>query len=208
MKDKVVFIDRDGTLIKERDFISDIGQVELIPGAAKALRILRQLGIKTVVVSNQSGVARGLLTESQVRLVNNHILRLLRKEGAEPDAVYYCPHHPAYGGQKYRRNCNCRKPATGMIKRAQKELSLSANSSYVIGDKLSDMELANKMKFKGILLKTGYGKQEISATGDRLVKLDFVAANLLRAVEWIAKDLKQKISVTKNAGRFGATKKV
>ncbi|OGC89129.1 MAG: hypothetical protein A2142_02140 [candidate division Zixibacteria bacterium RBG_16_48_11] len=190
MKAKAVFLDRDGTLIQERGHISVLGQVKFIKGAYTALRKLQNLGFKLIIVSNQSGVARGILTETEVQKVNRYILSELEKRAIKINRIYYCPHHPEYGNQRYLRNCTCRKPGSGMVKQAQKRLNLSAKNSYVIGDKMTDIELAKNIKGKGILVLTGYGKRELSRLNSRRGRPDFVARNLLQAVKWIASNAK------------------
>ena len=198
MKNKALYLDRDGTLIQERGHISSPRQVRFITGADKALRIFRKHGFSIVVISNQSGVARGILTENQVKKVNQHIRAALEKKGVEVEEIYYCPHHPDFGSSKYRRNCRCRKPAPGMVRKAQKRFNLFGAISYVIGDKLTDIELAGRIKGKGILVLSGYGKEELSKPENHTHRPDFVAKNLVEAAKWVASDLSRTSARSKN----------
>ena len=185
MKNKAVFLDRDGTLIRERGHIGTIQKVRFIRGAFTALKKLRQSGFKIVIVSNQSGIARGIISQSQVEKVNRHILNVLNLHDIKIDALYYCPHHPKYGNGNYKKKCACRKPAAGMAKTAQKKLNLSLRKCYVIGDKLTDVELAQKINAKGILVLTGFGKEQLSGSDNQSAQPHFVARDILGASKWI-----------------------
>jgi D-glycero-D-manno-heptose 1,7-bisphosphate phosphatase len=149
-----VFLDRDGTLIREIGHLHRAEQVEILPGVALAIRMLREAGFKMVVVTNQSAVARGLLTEMELREIHALLRERLAVDGAILDAIYYCPHHPTEGAGAYRVICNCRKPNPGMIYRAASELAIDPGVSYVIGDQAIDMELAARVGAQGILLQT------------------------------------------------------
>ncbi|MGB8656408.1 MAG: HAD family hydrolase [Candidatus Zixiibacteriota bacterium] len=180
MPSKTAFLDRDGTIIEEKDFIKTPDQIEFIPGSVDAVKILRDLGYKIIVISNQSGVGRGILTEQMVRRVNESFLVRLREEDAPADGLYFCPHNPEDG-------CDCRKPTTGMIKKAVLEHKLNLRDAVVIGDKLTDVELGKNIGAKTILVLTGYGKKELDKLVDMVPsrKPDFVAANLLDAARWL-----------------------
>jgi D,D-heptose 1,7-bisphosphate phosphatase len=117
-----VFLDRDGTIVEDPGYLRDPGKIQFIPGALDALRTLQRAGYRLVLVTNQAGVARGLLTETDVRRVNDRLISLLKGSGVHLDGIYYCPHHPDYGPPEYRRDCDCRKPRPGMIHRAIREL--------------------------------------------------------------------------------------
>lgn len=190
MKNKAVFLDRDGTLIQERGHIGNIRQVRFIKGTFKALKQLSQKGYKLVIVSNQSGIARGILSQAQVEKVNRHIIESLSSHKIKIDALYYCPHHPKYGNGRYQKKCACRKPASGMAKTAQKKLKLSLRKCYVIGDKRTDIEMAQKIKSKGILVLTGFGREEWSTAGNHSGQPDFLARNILDAASWIVNNSK------------------
>ena len=171
-----VFLDRDGTIIEEKGYLSDPEDVELIPGVSRAIRLLNHLGLRTVVVSNQSGVARGYFPDSVVVEINARVQLLLGEGGASLDGMYYCPHHPDDG-------CTCRKPEPGMLQLAAEELRVDLPSSYMVGDKADDIGAIHRVGGKGIVVLTGYGTGELKAwQGD---PPDFVAQDLLEACYWI-----------------------
>lgn len=147
-----VFIDRDGTVVRDAHYIAGADQVDLIPGAAAAIRRLRSAGLPVVLVTNQSGIARGLYTEAQYHAVAARVVELLGAEGAEVDATYYCPHHPDHTGP-----CDCRKPAAGLYRQAAREHGLDPGRSYYVGDKLTDVLPAAALGGQGVLVRTGYG---------------------------------------------------
>lgn len=153
-----VFLDRDGTLIQEREYLADPAGVELVPGVPGALKELRAAGYALVVVTNQSGIARGYYTEDQYRAVAERIDAELAEAGAPVDATYYCPHHP-----EHTAPCACRKPGTGMHRRAARELGLVLERSWYVGDKVKDVLPARTLGGDGILVRTGYGAEEEGA---------------------------------------------
>jgi D-glycero-D-manno-heptose 1,7-bisphosphate phosphatase len=149
-----VFIDRDGTLITERRYLADPEGVELIPGAVEAMNALRDAGFALVVVTNQSGIARGLYTLADYRAVADRLDALLADQGITVDATEFCPHHPDESGP-----CSCRKPDTGMHRKAAEEHGLDVARSFFIGDKVSDVLPASALGGQGILVRTGYGSE-------------------------------------------------
>ena len=158
----------------------------LLPRAGEAIRLLNEHHFKTVVITNQSGVARGYFPESLVREVHEKMVNLLRAEGACLDGIYYCPHHPDAGDPPYRQKCHCRKPATGLVEEAVKDLDLDLSKSYVVGDRGVDIEFARKIGAKGILVLTGYGRGEWNYQRDQWkVEPAHVAEDLYEAVRWI-----------------------
>ena len=186
MANKAVFLDRDGTLNEEVGYVNHIQRFILLPRVGESIRLLNQHGWKAVVVSNQSGVARGYFPESLVHQVHEKMQDLLKREGAHLDGIYYCPHHPEVGIPPYRQRCRCRKPGTGMIEEAVKEFVLDCSQSYVIGDRGVDIELARQLGAKAILVLTGYGRGEWEYRKHEWKgKPDFVAEDLFEAVQWI-----------------------
>jgi len=186
MGNRAVFLDRDGTINEEVGYVNHIERFFLLPRVSQAIRLLNQHGWKAVVVTNQSGVARGYFPESLVCQVHEKMQKLLGNEGAHLDRVYYCPHHPDIGVPPYRQKCRCRKPATGMIEEAMKELALDLSQSYMVGDRGVDIEFAHQIGAKAILVLTGYGKGEWEYSGTQWkVKPDHVAQDLFEAVQWI-----------------------
>ncbi len=188
MGNKAVFLDRDGTINEEVGYVNHIERFRLLPRVSEAIRLLNQKGIKVVVVTNQSGVARGYFPESLIHEVHKKMEELLRKQGAYIDGIYYCPHHPLEGIFPYRQVCNCRKPETGLISKAVKEFDIDCRRSYMIGDRGVDIEFGHKIGAKSILVLTGYGKGEWEYNRNQWKeKPEYVAADLYEAVEWIIK---------------------
>jgi D,D-heptose 1,7-bisphosphate phosphatase len=168
-----VFLDRDGTIIQERGYLNDPEQIELIAGAGRAVRLINRLGLAAVVVSNQSGVARGYVTLAQVEEIDRRLRLRLEQEGAFLDGMYFCPHLPEDG-------CVCRKPEPGMLQKAAEELRIDLPGSYLAGDKAADIQAIHGVNGKGILVLTGYGRGEQGGFPP-----DFVAQDLLEAAYWI-----------------------
>ena len=181
-----VFIDRDGTVIEEVGYLDDADRLRLLPRAAEAIRILNEAGAVTILVSNQSGVARGYFPESRVKEVHDRLLRMLGEEGARLDAIYYCPHHPEFGPPDLKIACDCRKPGTGMIERGLAAFDLDAARAYVVGDKLTDVACAHAAGSTGVLVRTGYGSREQERRPEGAgTTPDHEAADLFDAAAWI-----------------------
>jgi D,D-heptose 1,7-bisphosphate phosphatase len=193
-KNIAVFLDRDGTINEEVGYLDSLDKLKIIPGAYEAIRLINESGMKVVVISNQAGVARGLFTEDFVKITHEYLQIALRQEGAYIDKFYYCPHHPNEGIEPYRQVCNCRKPATGMLLQAARDLNIDLIRSYLVGDRFNDMEAGKKIGVRGILVKTGFGQGLLQDDGpDEATpenKPDFIAADILEAVRWILKDRK------------------
>jgi len=153
-----VFLDRDGTMIVEVDYLADPERVELFAGAASALRRLAEAGYALVLITNQSGVARGMLDEDCLAEIHARLARELATEGVELDGVYYCPHHPEHGGAAYARDCACRKPRPGMLLEAARELGLDLERSWMVGDAARDLEAGWAVGARGLLVATGKGR--------------------------------------------------
>jgi len=193
MKDAAVFLDRDGTLNEEGGYINHVDRFRLIEGAAEAVVLLKSHGMKTVVVTNQAGVAQGYYPETHLTRLHEKLKALLKNEDAELDAIYYCPHHPSIGEPPYRQDCDCRKPKLGMIRKAEEELSVDARKSYMVGDKISDVEFGRRAGCKSILVLTGYGKGELEYNRDKLNgEPDYIAEDILDAAKWIVNDVKKR----------------
>lgn len=183
---RAVFLDRDGTINEEVGYLSRLDQLKLFPRSAAALHMLNQRGIPVIVVTNQSGVARGYFSEDFVHKVHAFLQEQLSIEKAYIDAFYYCPHHPTEGLGPYRQVCACRKPKAGMLLQAARDLHLDLSQSYMVGDMMKDVQAGRKAGTKGILVRTGYGAGEKS---DESSSPDYRALDLLDAVEWIIKDM-------------------
>ncbi len=180
---KCVFLDRDGTIIVEKNYLSKPRDVELLPGAEEGLAEMTKLGFLLVVVSNQSGVGRGYFGAAEVEAVNARISKLLAASEVRIENFYYCPHLP-------EDNCRCRKPSAGMISAAVRDLDIDLSGSFMIGDKLCDLQLAANSGLVPVLVRSGYGaelerQQSVAQAGCR-----FVADNLLDAARFIGRSVK------------------
>jgi len=180
MNDVGIFLDRDGTVNDEVDFLTSPDDLTLLSGTASAIHEANYHGWKVFIITNQSGIARGLLTEPQLEIIHDALRLHLRAEHATVDAIYYCPHHP-----EFNQPCECRKPKIGMLLRAQQEFRIDLTHSYVIGDKMIDIETARNAGARGILVLTGYGKTELALCRQHNLKIDFVAENLYDAIQYI-----------------------
>lgn len=186
MNRPAVFLDRDGTVNEQMGYINHISRFHLLPGAADAIRLLNQQGIPVVVVSNQSGLARGYFPEELLEEVHWKMKNMLAEEGAYLDGIYICPHHPEAKKIQYRQVCTCRKPKTGLLEQAALDLRLDLARSFLVGDRWSDIECAVRAGCTPVLVLTGYGKGEYMYIGpEREIRPEFVAENLLEAVRWI-----------------------
>lgn len=185
-KRPAVFLDRDGTLIPDLGYLSDPKHVKLYRGTAEALKLLRQAGFYLFVVTNQSGVARGYFPESTVKSVHKRLRAMLKAKGALIDAFFYCPHYRAGEAKRYVKVCDCRKPKPGMVKQALRKYPIDLQHSYMVGDKIDDMELARNAKVAGgILVRTGNGrKSEKKLKASPLAK-SVVASDVLGAARLI-----------------------
>lgn len=202
-----VFLDRDGTINEEVGYLDHPERLTLIPGAAEAIRLINASGMKAVVVTNQSGIARGIFDEAVVGAIHTRLRELLLAEGGFLDGIYFCPHHPTEGRGRYLLNCDCRKPAPGMLIRAAAELNLDPASSYMVGDTLKDIETGERIGVRGVLVRTGYGAEAAAELGSReeplrkiqgkaahsgeetqIVRPAHIAGDLLAAVRWLLKD--------------------
>lgn len=179
-----VFLDRDGTIAEEVGYLNHLNRFRMFPFAATAIRRFNEKNVPVVVVTNQSGIGRGYFPESVALSVHELMTQQLAAEGARIDAIYYCPHTSA-------ENCGCRKPKIGMLVRAASDNGLDLERSFVVGDRYSDVQLAQHVRARSILVRTGYGQGELawhSATWP--VQPDFVANNLTDAADWILRQIR------------------
>jgi heptosyltransferase-2 len=184
---RTAFLDRDGTIIEDLGYLGDPERIHFIPGAIDAMRALRAAGYRLVLVTNQAGVARGLITEEDVRRVNDRLRQLLAQAGVVLDAIYYCPHHAEIGPPEYRLACECRKPGPGMVERARQDLGVNPARSVIIGDHGSDTGVAGHFPgMLAIMVLTGHGSgQYEKVEKGELPMPDHVAADLGSAVAWL-----------------------
>jgi D-glycero-D-manno-heptose 1,7-bisphosphate phosphatase len=179
-----VFLDRDGTIIDEVGYLDRPDRVTLYPFSIAAIRALNRAGFRTVLVTNQSGIARGFFNEAMVATVHAHLAGLLAEGGAYLDAYYYCPHHPDGHVAPYAGACDCRKPGRGLVDRAMREFGVDPARSFAIGDRWVDVQLAEHVGAKGILVRTGYGTIE-ETRRPRPVAPHAIVNNLVEAVGWV-----------------------
>jgi len=166
-----VVLDRDGTIIQERNYLSDLRQVELIPGSAEGLRQLQNSGLQLVMITNQSGIGRGYFSLQRLKTIHQKLVRTLNSHGVRLEHIYFCPHLPS-------DRCQCRKPRTALLDRAAKDLHLDPANCFVIGDKASDIEMGKRSGATTFLVCTGYGYQ---VSQDGASNPDFVANDLFQA---------------------------
>jgi D-glycero-D-manno-heptose 1,7-bisphosphate phosphatase len=181
---RAVFLDRDGTIIEEVGYLDRAERVEFYPWTIDAIRVFNRAGLAVVMISNQSGVARGFFTETVVDHVHAHMAAMLAEGGARIDAYYYCPHHPDGKVAGYARPCECRKPGRGLVDRAVRELDVDPARSFVVGDRWVDVALARAVGASGVLVRTGYGMSVEQQRPDDLTA-DAVVDNLIAAASWI-----------------------
>lgn len=155
--ERVIFLDRDGTLNEEVNYLHRKEDLKILEGVTEAIRLFKEHGYKIVVVTNQAGVARGYYTEAEVEALHLYMNELLKPQGAEIDYFFYCPHHPEHGIGEYGKVCHCRKPATGMFEMAQQYFDVDKAGSWMIGDKLIDVEAGKNYGVHTVLVGTGYG---------------------------------------------------
>jgi D-glycero-D-manno-heptose 1,7-bisphosphate phosphatase len=182
---RAIFLDRDGTMIHDAGYLSRVEDLRWFPWTIDAIRLLRRAGFHVFVTTNQGGIGLGLYGEDVVEAIHAHMTDTLRRGGADIDGWFHCPHHPRAPVEHMRGPCECRKPAPGMIRQAAARFALDVPRSYVIGDKLLDVELATQAGATGILVRTGSGDDVARAHLGRVPGAGFVAANLMEATSWI-----------------------
>lgn len=180
-----IFFDRDGTLNEEIGYVNDPARIRLLPGAPEAVAAARNAGFMTVIISNQSGIARGLITDEQAQAVNRRVCDLLQDFGSRIDGVFYCPHNPKGIVLEFSIVCECRKPQPGLLRQAEAALGINLRKSFVIGDKATDVEAAIGVGATGILVRTGFGNDEAEEIARRKIAVAYIADGVQQAVEWI-----------------------
>ena len=186
MKKRAVFIDRDGTMSEEVGYVNHSSRFRLFPYTATAIKHLNESGWLAIVVTNQAGVARGYFSEDMIETVHAQMTKDVTANGGRIDAIYYCAHHPSVGEPPYRVACDCRKPQPGLINRAAEQFDVDLSSSWMIGDRYSDVELARNAGVKSMFVLSGYGRGEWEHQRTTWsAQPDLVAENLLEAVQMI-----------------------
>jgi len=186
MSRRAIFMDRDGTVCDEVGYVNHVSRSRLLPRSAEAVRLVNDAGLLAVLVTNQSGVARGLFDEALVASVHRQLAGSLAAAGARLDAFYFCPHHPREGQPPYRADCDCRKPRPGMLTRAAREHDIDLDASWMIGDSLVDLEAGAAAGASTVHVLTGYGRGLVELQSQRFkVRATHTAADLLDAVRFI-----------------------
>ncbi len=175
---RAVFLDRDGTINEEVIYLNSVEQFRLLPGAGEAIRMLNQRGWPVIVITNQSALARGYLTEEELALVHQRMKAALEREGGRIDAIYVCPHHPDDG-------CACRKPDTALFEQAAQEFGIDLSTSYAVGDKMTDLLAGARLGCRTVLVLTGHGQEQLENKDEWEVEPDHIDSDLLAAVQWI-----------------------
>ena len=179
-----VFLDRDGTIIYEKNYLSNVTDLALLPHAAAAIKSLNSLSVPVIIITNQSGLSRGYFSLQTLTDIHDALGQHLQNHGAHFDDIYYCPHHPDDG-------CSCRKPATGMLEQSAKDYNLDLSSSFMIGDQLSDIEAGKRAGCRTILVLTGYGQNLVNRVNRKQLNVDYIAGDLNDAVAWLLVESQQ-----------------
>jgi D-glycero-D-manno-heptose 1,7-bisphosphate phosphatase len=174
-----IFLDRDGTLIEEIGYLHRLEDIQIYPEAFEAVKKINQSGAQAIVITNQSGIGRGLYTETDFRAVQDELIRQLAEHGIPIAGDYHCPHHPTGARGDYLRKCDCRKPAPGMLLSALADFDVDPAQSFMVGDTLNDVTAGQNAGVRGILLRTGYGEGQAGEAG--AIVPDHVADDLLQA---------------------------
>ncbi len=180
--DIAVFLDRDGTVNEEVNYLSSPDQLRLYPRAGAAIRELNDLGVKVFIITNQSGVARGLFPEETVHRIHNALKEMLKKEDASVDDFFFCPHLPGVADERYNKICDCRKPKPGMLLQAQRKYSVDLKHSFVVGDRCIDVAAARAAGSGKVMVATGYGATERNTCRS---DIDFFAPDIYDGVQYI-----------------------
>lgn len=180
-----VFLDRDGTILKEVPYLDSARRAELLPGVAEALAALHRGGVLVIVLSNQSGVARGLLDEGVLLAIQQRIDQELAAHGARVDAYYHCPHHQVVGIPPQRRRCRCRKPLPGLLERALEDFEIDLERSAGVGDDVRDLQAYAALGLPGVLVGTGKGRTSRQRLAEAGKEADLYCGHLGEAVPWL-----------------------
>ncbi len=180
-----IFVDRDGTLNQDSGYVTTPEQLVLFPGVPEAIARLNQLGALVIMVTNQSAIGRGMMTLDDLEAIHTRLSALIRPYGATIDGIFSCPHRPQDG-------CECRKPNTGLIDQAVDRFALDLSRCYLVGDKRSDLEVAQKVAVPGVLVMTSpYSAEAVIARDEGQVPIEYVANTFAQAVVWIEQDMRK-----------------
>jgi len=187
--ERAVFLDRDGTIIEDTGYLDECSKIRFLPRVSEAIKLLNENGFKVIITTNQSGVARGYFTEEALQEINRYIRESLAKRRAIIDGIYYCPHHTEGIIEEYRKECYCRKPNPGMIEQAVHEFGIDLKNSFIVGDKISDIEAGHRAGCKAILLG---GEDSLKNEKEIALMSEHIASDLCEAVEWLMKLIHQE----------------
>jgi D-glycero-D-manno-heptose 1,7-bisphosphate phosphatase len=185
MNKRAIFLDRDGTLNEDVGYPNDFSQINIYPYSFEALRKINASGFLAVVITNQSGIGRGYLTENNLQGIHQKMMAAFDARGVHLDGLYFCPHYELSSDPRYRKNCACRKPEPGMAVRAAQDLGIDLHSSYVIGDKVEDILFGLKIGARPVLVLTGFGQEAERKLEEKNIRPAHTARDLLKAVDWI-----------------------
>lgn len=188
MKRSAVFLDRDGTINKDVGYPNSFNLIEIYPYSFEAVRKINKAGLLSIIATNQSGIGRGLIDEENLLDIHRKLEDVFNNHDAYFDGIYYCPHYALSLDPRYRKDCSCAKPNPGLALQAASELNIETASSYMIGDKVSDVLFGLNIQARSILVLTGYGKESLPKLKKRKVEPAFVAPTLLDAVDWIIEE--------------------
>jgi D-glycero-D-manno-heptose 1,7-bisphosphate phosphatase len=193
-KQKAIFLDRDGTINEEMGYINHIDRFRIFGFVPESLRLLKQLNFKIIVITNQSGIARGYFTESLLNEVHQRLREKMRSEKAAIDDIFYCPHHPTEGNPPYRMECDCRKPKPGMVFQAAAKYDLDLSRSFMVGDRYKDVLFAKNLGIRAGMVLTGYGLGEYTYQREEWRHYpDFIGRDLLDVAHQIERSLSQNV---------------
>jgi D-glycero-D-manno-heptose 1,7-bisphosphate phosphatase len=192
MKKKAVFLDRDGTINKDVGYPASFSAIEIYSYSFDAVRKLNEAGFLTVIVTNQSGIGRGLILEKNLQKIHEKMRALFAQHNAFFDGIYYCPHYLFSANPKYKDDCQCRKPNPGMAHQAAADLGIDTSQSYMVGDKVEDILFGLNIQAKPILCLTGFGQESLPKLKEKGIKPVYVAQTLLDAVKYILREEKKE----------------
>jgi D-glycero-D-manno-heptose 1,7-bisphosphate phosphatase len=185
MNKRAIFLDRDGTINQDVGYPNDFSQINIYPYSFEALRKINASGFLAVVITNQSGIGRGYLTENNLHDIHQKMKAAFAARGVHLDGLYFCPHYELSSDPRYRKNCACRKPEPGMAVRAAQDLGIDLRGSYVIGDKVEDILFGLKIGARPVLVLTGFGQEAERKLEEKNIRPAHTAPDLLKAVDWI-----------------------
>jgi D-glycero-D-manno-heptose 1,7-bisphosphate phosphatase len=190
MKRKAVFLDRDGTINKDVGYPNSYSLIEIYPYSYEAVRKINKAGLLSIIATNQSGIGRGLIQEENLIDIHQKLEEAFKEHNAYFDGIYYCPHYAHSTDPRYKKDCACTKPNPGMGLQAASDLNIETSSSYMIGDKVSDILFGLSIQAKSILVLTGYGRESLPKLKTNKIEPAFTAPTLLDAVDWILEEEK------------------